>query len=242
MQLILSIFPGIGLLDMAFEEQGFCIVRGPDTLWGGNIKNFYPPSKKFDGIIGGPPCQCFSRLRYLVEANGFKISENLIPEFERVVKKASPKWFLMENVKSAPIPQIKGYSTNTIQLNNRHFGAEQNRVRAFTFGIKGNQTINLLKFIEQETFETIDWSPTICASGGIKPSISKNNKTRAKYLGYKTKEALKESIRLQGLPDNFLDKAPFTLAGKHKVIGNGVPLAMGRAIAKAIKELLEINK
>jgi hypothetical protein len=32
--LVLSLFPGIGLLDMAFEEEGFCVVRGPDLLWG----------------------------------------------------------------------------------------------------------------------------------------------------------------------------------------------------------------
>src|SRR6516164_7336123 len=30
MTLVLSLFPGIGLLDMAFEESGFCVVRGPD--------------------------------------------------------------------------------------------------------------------------------------------------------------------------------------------------------------------
>ena len=34
---MLSLFPGIGLLDMAFEEEGFCVVRGPDLLWGGDI-------------------------------------------------------------------------------------------------------------------------------------------------------------------------------------------------------------
>lgn len=34
-RLILSLFPGIGLLDRAFEECGFCVVRGPDILWGG---------------------------------------------------------------------------------------------------------------------------------------------------------------------------------------------------------------
>lgn len=33
--LVLSLFPGIGLLDMAFEEEGFTVVRGPDLLWGG---------------------------------------------------------------------------------------------------------------------------------------------------------------------------------------------------------------
>ena len=31
--LVLSLFPGLGLLDQAFEEDGFCVVRGPDLLW-----------------------------------------------------------------------------------------------------------------------------------------------------------------------------------------------------------------
>lgn len=60
--LVLSLFPGIGLLDMAFEEEGFCVVRGPDLLWGGDIRRFHPPSGRFDGVIGGPPCQRFSGL------------------------------------------------------------------------------------------------------------------------------------------------------------------------------------
>lgn len=29
--LVLSLFPGIGLLDMAFEEEGFCVVRDPEA-------------------------------------------------------------------------------------------------------------------------------------------------------------------------------------------------------------------
>src|SRR6266852_4876882 len=62
---VLSLFPGIGLLDMAFEEEGFCVVRGPDLLWGGDIRRFHPPAGKFDGVIGGPPCQMFSRMRHL---------------------------------------------------------------------------------------------------------------------------------------------------------------------------------
>jgi DNA (cytosine-5)-methyltransferase 1 len=58
--LVLSLFPGIGLLDLAFEEEGFCVVRGPDVLWGGDVRRFHPPAGKFYGIIGGPPCQSFS--------------------------------------------------------------------------------------------------------------------------------------------------------------------------------------
>jgi DNA (cytosine-5)-methyltransferase 1 len=52
--LVLSLFPGIGLLDRAFEEEGFAVVRGPDLLWGGDVKLFHPPPGKFKGVIGGP--------------------------------------------------------------------------------------------------------------------------------------------------------------------------------------------
>src|SRR6476659_2456796 len=55
--LVLSLFPGIGLLDMAFESEGFCVVRGPDLLWGGDVRSFHVPYGRFDGVIGGPPCQ-----------------------------------------------------------------------------------------------------------------------------------------------------------------------------------------
>src|ERR1700730_15174371 len=39
---VLSLFPGIGLLDRAFEEMGSCVMRGPDLLWGGAIQTFHP--------------------------------------------------------------------------------------------------------------------------------------------------------------------------------------------------------
>ena len=109
--LILSIFPGIDVLGRAFEEQGYCVVRGPDKLWGGDIRTFHPPAGIFDGIIGGPPCQEFSILR---RPNPHKKAKwgNLIPEFERVVSEAQPEWFAMENVRTAPIPNIDGYTVN----------------------------------------------------------------------------------------------------------------------------------
>ena len=50
--------------------------------------------------------------------------------------------------------------------------------------------------------------------------------------------SLGEMCRLQGLPEGFLEDAPFTVHGKRKTIGNGVPLAMGRAVAKAVKRAI----
>ena len=223
---------------MAFEEQGFCVVRGPDQLWGGDIKRFHPPVNRFDGIIGGPPCQTFSQLRYLVEHNGHSIkAENLIPDFERCIQEAQPAWFLMENVRQAPIPNIAGYGTHSFLFDNRSCGGEQKRLRRISFGVKGHD-VNFLKHVELQTFECIDSAPTVCASGGVKKSLQ-SKRVGCRVMGWKTADALKQSLQAQGLPADFLDNAPFTLKGKHTVVGNGVPLPMGRTIARAVKHYLE---
>ena len=49
---------------------------------------------------------------------------------------------------------------------------------------------------------------------------------------------LTDACRLQGLPESFLSDAPFTAQGKLKAVANGVPITMGRAVARAIKECL----
>lgn len=49
---------------------------------------------------------------------------------------------------------------------------------------------------------------------------------------------IQDMCRLQGLPEDFLDDAPFTAHGKRRVIGNGVPLPLGRAIAAAVRRAM----
>ena len=41
-------------------------------------------------------------------------------------------------------------------------------------------------------------------------------------------------LEAQGMPRDYLDEVPFTMGGKRKAVGNAVPMAMGRAIAKVI--------
>ena len=172
-QLVLSLFPGIGLLDMAFEEEGFCVVRGPDLLWGGDIKRFHPPAGKFDGVIGGPPCQCFSRMRHIVKANGYRTAENLIPEFERVVAAVRPAWFLMENVEDAPHPEVPGYQTWRELVRDVWVGGQTNRLRAFFLGQpKGmlralNVETAALHIVEPARAVTCDMRQIPVAIGGI---------------------------------------------------------------------------
>jgi DNA (cytosine-5)-methyltransferase 1 len=132
--LVLSIFPGIDILGKAFEEQGYCVVRGPDKLWGGDIKLFHPPVGVFEGIIGGPPCQDFSPLKY-VNKNAAGKWGNLIPEFERVVTEAQPEWFIMENTKQAPIPKVAGYQVDPTLYNNRWTGNAGSATILDAFGV-----------------------------------------------------------------------------------------------------------
>lgn len=247
--LVLSLFPGIGLLDMAFEEEGFCVVRGPDLLWGGDVRRFHPPAGKFDGVIGGPPCQAFSRLRHLVEHNGYTVAENLIPEFERVVGAAGPAWFLMENVPAAPVPSVSGYHAHDYLVRDVWVGGKTNRLRRFSFGSLTGLAIEVVF----DALHSTQPEPTVCASGGapIPVKIGGSGTVKRTYterhvatrkgasaMGHKTEPYLRDATRLQGLPDGFLDSAPFTVAGKIKCAGNGVPLPMGRAIAKAVKQAL----
>lgn len=335
--LVLSIFPGIGMLDRALNLEGFTTVRGSDPLWGGDIRNDHYQPGKFDGVIGGPPCQTFSLLAHLVRANGHEPKfGNLIPEFERVVAETEAAWFLMENVPAAPIPVVAGYGIHSFELDNSMlpgpdgdgFGQEQRRVRRFSFGLRGREPVNLMKWIELAVFVLPDaqrpatqgtgfphdeafkartgaihaghdqtpWERdgdkgrktrhTAVNAGHDDPNVSltqarreakhrrsavvadtretpvaiggsgKVKRTRATVIGGGTftpgatvkregrtgetsrRYRLADALRLQGLPEDFLKDAPFTAEGKLKAVANGVPIPMGRAIARAVKEAI----
>jgi len=240
MQLVLEQFPGISLLGAAFEAEGFCVVRGPDVLWGGDIRRFTTPPGQFDGIIGGPPCQCFSRLAHMVRQNGHEPKfGNLIPEFERSVREGEPTWFLMEEVPDAPVPSVEGYGVHAFLLNNRQLGEVQNRVRRWSFGYRGEGRI--LK-IETVALEPLEFEYAACGGHGtsIGVGLDKRRKKQCRlynqgFHNVKSNGSFRELCRKQGLPADF-DLPPFTVAGKCTAVGNGVPMAMGRALARAVKE------
>jgi DNA (cytosine-5)-methyltransferase 1 len=231
--LVLSVFPGIGLLDKAFEQEGYCVVRGPDLIFGGDVKLFHPPARVFSGIIGGPPCQAHSQQGLTAKAAGQTVAPDLIPEFCRVVKEAQPDWFLMENVKGAPLPEVSGYIVTACLLNNREcpdppngdMGAQQRRVRRFSFGTRKGPAINLGNLIQRASAANPITKPTVTASASEwRDGRAYGNHSRAKLL---------EMIADQGLPESFTLPA-FTVREAIRAVGNGVPLPMGRAVAAAV--------
>lgn len=238
--LVLSLFPGIGLMDRAFEDEGFCVVRGPDPLWGGDVRTFHPPAGVFTGLIGGPPCQPFSQLVHIVRANGYAPRhENLIPEFERVVSEAQPAWWIMEEVPAAPLPSVAGYTVRSQILNNRWCGGTQNRERRISFGTAAG----IMLPVETVALDPIDWDFAVCGDARRRPvklggsGKEKGGKTNSLNRGGGSLP-LEEMCRLQGMPNDFLSESPFTTSAKRQMVGNGVPLPMGRAIARAVKAAL----
>lgn len=315
--LVLSLMPGLDLFGRAFQEEGFCVVRGGDPIFGGDVREEHYPSGMWSGVISGPPCQSFSSLAHLVRANGHEPKfGNLIPEFERIVTETECDWFVMENVRQAPVPVVPGYQTKDFLLDNAWlagedgYGQEQTRVRRFTFGLRGRAAPDLRNWIDLATLllpeaertvtdsmgvhwgttdkehgrvrggpvtathdsleNVTEWSKqqrrtrkgAVVAATSLNPGCTgqtKAAKMRVKGSNGgngggkegritpgagnagKGRYRLADALRLQGLPENFLDNAPWTADGKLKAVANGVPIPMGTAIARAVKDALAAN-
>lgn len=238
--LVLSLFPGIGLLDQAFEEEGFTIVRGPDVLWGGDVRRFHPPAGKFDGIIGGPPCQEFTVGNNVNRARGIDSSMgNLIPEYERCVSEAQPDWFVMENVPRAPVPLVSGYTVRSEPLCNRWLGEEQSRLRRFSFGTRDGRPLR----IETVALEAVGFEYAAATGGGHRkhrPAQQMDMESKGIH-SRQSEAAFRHFVKIQGLPEDF-DLPGFTTFAKCKAVCNGVPLPMGRAVARAVKAALTLER
>lgn len=240
-QLVLSIFPGIDLLGMAFEEEGFVVVRGPDPLWGGDIKRFFPPQGKFDGVIGGPPCQAHSSYAALNRARGNKVAEDLVPEFLRCLREARPAWWLMENMRGIGTVEVAGYRVERHSLDARWLGMEQRRPRVFQFGTRSGRRLDFGP--DLAALENFSREGACLASEGATGVVGhKKMRASGKVVAtYVKRRDLGRFCALQGLPADFTAAMPFTEAAKYRVVGNGVPLPMGRAVAKAVKRALNLD-
>ncbi len=209
--LVLSLFPGLGLLDQAFEAEGFCVVRGPDLLWGGDVRAFHPTPDRFDGVIGGPPCQRFSPIGNVNRARwgDDAVMPDLIPEFRRIVKEARPSWYVMENSPHAYAPFE---DAPMLRINNAWLGESQNRERCFWSNL-------VLR---------VDVPALMSVGSGDERAVS--GKGAVDWKGSRAKEprrSLADMLTLQGFAK--------------KMVGNGVPLPMGRAIAKAVERAMGYN-
>lgn len=211
MQLVLSLYSGIGLLDKAFREAGFCVVSAGDIIYGQDIRDFTGLNNKFDGIIAGSPCQDFSLANRDRPSEEDSYGREMLKEFIRIVTECDPEWALLENVPQVPNVTIPGYNHQRIDVNQAWY-EDTYRLRHIQFFSSRGVTLQIERSV-------IDQSRKLnsCA-------LASDNRP------------FKELVKLQGLEDGF-DLPSFNVAGKKKAVGNGVPLSMGRVIAKAVKDV-----
>lgn len=230
MQLVLSLFSGVGLLDKAFKQAGFCVVSAGDIINGSHfdIRDFVGVKNKFDGIIGGSPCQDFSTLK----RNRGTYSLEMMYEFLRVVSECEPDWYLLENVKGVPnvtflledfvtlqdkninVTVLQQYSHQRIDINQGWY-EDISRLRHIQFCSKDNYFLNIPRGV----------------MGNISSGCALANDDRS----------FKELCKIQGLSDDF-DLPDFNVKGKKKAVGNGVPLSIGRVLANAVLNVTTLGK
>lgn len=171
----ISLFSGAGGLDIGAINAGVeivaCIENEPDaaetlrlnkigvhksSVIQDDIKNVDFAHWR-DGtdkiVIGGPPCQPFSKNGYWVRNDNRLIDEdprNMLGQFLRAVSELQPNGFLFENVESIRHPtnlptferfvteaERLGYICTVFRANSADFGVPQKRKRIFVFGVKG---------------------------------------------------------------------------------------------------------
>ncbi len=160
---IVSLFSGAGGFDLGFIQAGHEVIWANDIdkdcaeTYKHNIGNHFvlgdildiPASQipDCDVVIGGFPCQGFSRAN-MKKRKGDERNK-LYLEFVRVVREKSPKFFFAENVRGLlsfdngnVIKNITedfsnlGYKVDYKVFNSANFGVPQNRFRIIIVGIR----------------------------------------------------------------------------------------------------------
>lgn len=230
-QLVLSLFPGADLLGRAFESAGFTVVRGPDILWGGDIHSFHVPPGKFDGVIGGPPCQ-FASKAALTGTEAL----NLIPEYLRLIEEAKPQWAVMENVEGVLFENAGPDWPYTV-IRDYDCGGLTNRKRVFWF----HGIAPVLEPMPRRGEVGVDIERTLLATSWKSKSTP----------GFPKLEYVKgpEAARLQGFPGlaekimnaqpSYGSKSGLSDSSRNilavHMLGNGIPRAMGEYVARHVK-------
>lgn len=178
---VISLYTGVGGLDFGFEAAGFKTVTAVELdpvacrtvrlnrlqwrLLEGDIHTIGSQAilagtglrpGDADVLIGGPPCQPFSKSSYWVNGDAQRLDDpraDTLTAYLRVLRDTRPKVFLLENVHGLVykdkdeglrhllegIEQINReagtrYSVNWKMLNAAHYGVPQIRERVFLIG------------------------------------------------------------------------------------------------------------
>lgn len=177
---VLDLFAGCGGLSLGFEAAGFetigyeCVEAAVET-YNKNLKGHcfcdmlkvgyqYPDIDKIDIVVGGPPCQPFSRIG---SQKGIEDARDGFPIFIDAIKRIQPKVFMFENVQNILgrhkwyleliLDELRklGYVVEYRVLNAVNYGVPQNRERLITVGYKSKFHYPVIEKIKVTVGEAI---------------------------------------------------------------------------------------
>ena len=155
---VCELFCGAGALGLGFSRH-FHVTDAIDILpeavktYGANhpetdarrrdVRDLSGSRGDFAGIIGGPPCQAWSRrnIRHTVDDP----RAVLLDEYLRIVEEIRPRWVVLENVVTVPKvakqsvtqkAEALGYRVTSACLNAADYGAAQTRRRWIAIGVR----------------------------------------------------------------------------------------------------------
>lgn len=166
------------------------------------------PSGRFDGVIGGPPCQNYSDANRRRDTDE---GDRLLREFLRVVHEAHPEWWLLENVRNVPDVALEGYLVQRLDITDAECGGRQRRLRHIQFGSKWGDILR-----PSRTTGARSVTPAVLC----RPQSPHDRHCRR--------------LAKQGCPP--LPLRSLTPAARSRVVGNGVPWLVATTLARAVTD------
>ncbi len=223
---VLSIYTGLGLLDRAFEEVGYVVDSAGDLQWGRPIQGYRGRLGSHEGIIAGPPCQTWSSAdpcrtpKHKVDFSADSTHAGVVTlrELLRVIDEVQPEWWLAECVPGVPDLIAVGYHVQRLNITDAECGGRQRRIRAIQFGSR---------IVDRERYTVIRPRRVTGAVATARAVLASKSEGDESHF--------RRHCQLMGL-SSVPDLSAFTKAARFRLVGNGVPLTMGRVLARAVTE------
>lgn len=224
----ISLFSGAGGLDFGFQAAGFRTLaatdyehdacetlklNGCDNVIEGDIHAISSSSLleaakcesgQYDVLIGGPPCQPFSKSGYWASGKSKRLDDpraKTLEAFLRVVDETQPRAFLLENVegmKYAGKSEGLDFLVNEVEEINKKngtnyrphfsvlkatdFGVPQTRARFFMIASREGQKFTFPEPTHAENVDSLNRVVTAWdAIGGMKPEADENLEMKGKW-------------------------------------------------------------
>lgn len=150
-----------------------------------------------------------------------------------------------KRARDAPPPNVSDYYVSATLIRDVWVGGLTDRLRRFSYGRAGSGGGCGFPPLEIECLALFrsDTHPAVCSDARVQPVALGGKRKKIPGVArtgpaYGPRLSTREMAQRQGAPPDLFGDSPFTESAKRKMLGNGVPLPMGRAVAKAVKRAM----